>query len=85
MAKRRTKPEPPSRAIKRITACNPSIKNVQTIIDGLTKWVNTEKERAIREIDEQIFQLEEQKHKLIGKELHQIIMEEENNKQNEQN
>lgn len=66
MAKRRTKPEPPSRAIKRITACNPTIKNVQAIIDGLTAWVNTEKEREIAIIDEQIKSLEEKKAKIKG-------------------
>ena len=68
MAKRRTKPEPPNRAIKRITAYNPSIKNVQTIIDGLTTWVNSEKERAIAEIDEQIKVLEDKKAKIQGNE-----------------
>ena len=68
MAKRRTKPEPPSRAIKRITACNPSIKNVQAIIDGLSTWVNSEKERAIAEIDEQIKVLEDKKAKIQGNE-----------------
>lgn len=68
MAKRRTKPEPPSRAIKRITACNPTIKNVQAIIDGLNVWLNTQKEREIAIIDEQIKVLEEKKAKLNGDE-----------------
>lgn len=64
MAKRRTKPNPPSRVIKSITACNPSIQNIEKIIAGLIEWVNTVKEREIAIIDEEIAKLNQKKAKL---------------------
>lgn len=65
-SKRRTKPYPPSRIIKMVTACNPSISNVEKIVAGLTEWLNTVKEREIAEIDNQIAALEEKKAKIKG-------------------
>ena len=68
MARKTLKPEAPSRVIKKITVRKPSIKNVQAIIDGLNKWVASEKEREINEIDEQIKVLEDKKAKIQGNE-----------------
>ena len=68
MARKTLKPEAPSRVIKKITMRKPSIKNVQAIIDGLTTWVASEKEREINEIDEQIKVLEDKKAKIQGNE-----------------
>lgn len=51
--------------IKQITSANPSVKQIEAIINGLNDWANSTTQRQIDEIDKQIEELNKKKKALV--------------------
>ena len=51
--------------VKQITSANPSVKQIEAIINGLNDWANSTTQRQIDEIDKQIEELNKKKKALV--------------------